>query len=227
MGRQSQRYPTPPHDVPEGELHIYTDGSAKLKGDIWKAGCGVWFGHQSPHNISTSPRGKQTVNRAELSAIILAIRKALHWDTPFSCLVVFSDSQLCIEGIRVYRHRWKLDGWTRRGQPLQNADLWKLIDRIIVAAEDAEFDLVFNHVPAHIGIIGNECADKLAKAAVRTAFQVLTRTTADRELLEMDGMADAMVAAMTSDFLTRQQSQEPDVDSDPLQWKWVPFHLRQ
>ena len=101
------------------------------------------------------------------------------------------------------------------------------MDRILVAAEDADFEIVFNHIPAHIGIIGNECADKLAKAAVRTAFQVLTRTTADRELLEMDGMADAMVAAMTSDFLTRQQSQEPDVDSDPLQWKWVPFHLRQ
>ena len=75
-------------------------------------------------------------------------------------------------------------------------------------------------------IIVNECADKLAKAAVRKAFQAVTRSAAERATLELDDMADAMVAAMTSDFLTRQQSQEPDVDSDPLQWKWVPFHLR-
>ena len=227
VGRQQHRYPTPPYDVPEGELHVYTDGSAKLKRGVWKAGCGVWFGHQSPHNISTSPRGKQTVNRAELSAIILAIRKALHWDTPFSRLVVFSDSLLCIDGMRVYRHRWKLDGWTRRGQPLQNADLWRLMDRILVAAEAAEFDLVLNHLPSHVGIVGNECADKLAKAAVRLAFRAVTRSAAERVELEMDGMADAMVAAMTSDFLTRQQSQEPEPENDPLQWQWVPFHLRQ
>ena len=95
-----------------------------------------------------------------------------------------------------------------------------------MAAKDSEFELVFNHLPAHVGIIGNECADKLAKAAVRKAFQAVTRSAAERATLELDGMADAMVAAMTSDFLTRQQSQEPDVDSDPLQWKWVPFHLR-
>ena len=61
-----------------------------------------------------------------------------------------------------------------------------------------------------MGIVGNECADKLAKAAVRLAFRAVTRSAAERVELEMDGMADAMVAAMTSDFLTRQQSQEPE-----------------
>ena len=193
------------------------------------AGCGVWFGPQSPHNISSSPRGKQTVNRAaELTAIILAIRKALHWPDPFTCLVVFSDSKLCIDGIRVHRHRWKLDGWTRRGQPLQNADLWQLLDRILVAAEGADFDLVFNHIPSHVGIVGNEYADKLAKKAVQSAFRATKRSEAERERREMDGMADAIVAAMTSDFLSRQQSQgqEPADDIDPLQWRWVPFHVR-
>ena len=85
---------------------------------------------------------------------------------------------------------------------------------------------MYLHSHSHIGIIGNECADKLAKAAVQTAFRAVTRSTAERAAIEMEGMADAMVAAMTSDFLTRQQSQEPEVEDDPLQWKWVPFHLR-
>ena len=101
------------------------------------------------------------------------------------------------------------------------------MDRILVEAEDTDFEIIFNHILSHIGIIGNERAYKLAKAAVQTAFRAVTRSTAERAEIEMEGMADAMVAAMTSDFLTRQQSQEPDVDSDPLQWKWVPFHLRQ
>ena len=74
----------------------------------------------------------------------------------------------------------------------------------MVAAEDADFEIVFNHIPTHIGIIGNERADKLTKAAVKMAFRAITRSTAERAAIEMEGMTDAMVAAMTSDFLTRQ-----------------------
>ena len=232
MGRQDERYPLPPHDVPEGDLHIYTDGSAKFKNGKWRAGCGVWFGRQSPHNISTSPRGKQTNNRAELTAIILAIRKALNWETLFARLVVFSDSQLCVDGMKVWRHRWKLDGWTRRGQPLKNADLWKLVDRILQTAENSNFELVIRKVPAHVDIVGNEGADKLAGAAADLTHRVAARSTQDQQVTALDGMADAMVAAMTNDFQDRQaqadleDDEDDEAQQDPLTWRWVPYHLR-
>ena len=67
---------TPPHEV-----HVYTDGSASRRRGKWGAGSGVWFGDNSNYNISAIPPGKQTVNRAELTAIILAIRKAMTWPT--------------------------------------------------------------------------------------------------------------------------------------------------
>ena len=66
-----------PYDVPEGEVHVYTDGSASLRRGRWGAGSGVWFGEQSPYNISTIPPGRQTVNRAELTTIILKVRKVM------------------------------------------------------------------------------------------------------------------------------------------------------
>jgi len=121
--RVLHRYCPTSAGVPEGELHVYTDGSASRKNGNWRAGCGVWFAEGSSNNIITSPRGKQTVNRAELTAIILAIRKALSWETEFNRLVVHTDSMHCADGISKWRHRWRLDGWTRRGRPLKNADL--------------------------------------------------------------------------------------------------------
>ena len=89
-GRKALRWPAP-DDVPHDELHVYTDGAASKKHGQWKAGCGVWFGVDSPHNMSTRPRGKQTVNRAELTAVILSVRKALGMLAHQQKLVVHSD----------------------------------------------------------------------------------------------------------------------------------------
>ena len=93
IGRPVTRRPAP-SDVPKGEVHVYTDGSASIRQGRAGAGCGVWFGDRSDFNISAIPQERQTVNRAELTAIILAVRKAMPWPTEFSCLIVFSDSLL-------------------------------------------------------------------------------------------------------------------------------------
>ena len=73
--------------------------------------------------LGTIPPGKQTNNRAELVAIILAVRRAMGWPTDFNCLVVHSDSRICTDGITKWMSYWEADGWTRRGRRLENADL--------------------------------------------------------------------------------------------------------
>ena len=122
VGRHVTRRPGP-DDVPPGELHVYTDGSASIRRGRWGAGSGVWFGDQSNFNVSAIPPGRQTNNRAELTAIILAVRKTMIWPTEFRHLVVFSDSQLCVDGINKWMDLWETDGWTRLGNPLENVDL--------------------------------------------------------------------------------------------------------
>ena len=74
------------------------------------AGCGVWFDDDSPLNISTNPGGRQTYNRAELTAVILALRRALKWPTLYRKLTIFSDSKYVVEGVNKYLQRWKTDG---------------------------------------------------------------------------------------------------------------------
>ena len=54
--------------------------------------------------MSTRPRGKQTVNRAELTAVILSVRKALGMLSQQQKFVVYSDSKYCIDGM----HTWSM-----------------------------------------------------------------------------------------------------------------------
>ena len=122
-GRPATRRPAP-DDVPEGEVHACTDGSASLRRGRWCAGCGVWFGERSDLNISAILHGRvQTNNRAETTAIILAVRRAMAWPTDLRRLVIFTDSQICADGVNKWMDLWEADGWTRMGRRLENADL--------------------------------------------------------------------------------------------------------
>ena len=197
VGTRLTRRPAP-DDVPQDEVHAYTDGSASLRRGRWGAGCGVWFGEGSNFNVSAIPPGKQTNNRAELVAIILAVRKAMAWPEKFRLLVVFSDSQLCIRGINEWLPLWKADGWTRRGNNLENADMWRVMDRVLSALEDFDIDAEFRHVPAHVGVYGNERADRLIKAAARRAHRAAARTEEQRQEQAIEALTESIVASIVS-----------------------------
>ena len=185
-----------PDDVPDGEVHVYTDGSASIRRGRWGAGCGVWFGEKSDFNVSAIPPGRQTNNRAELTAIILAVRKVMAWPTEFYCLVVFSDSLLCVDGINKWLDQWEADGWTRMGHPLENVDLWRVMRRALTALATAKIQIRVRHVPAHVGVYGNEKADRLAKAAARRAHLAAARTDEQRQDQALEALADSIIAAI-------------------------------
>ena len=155
----------------------------------------MWFGDKSNHNISAKLHGRQTINRAELTAIILTIRKVETWPDEVQHLFVYSDSRLCVDGLNKWISAWKLCGWTRDGRKLMNADLWKLLDRILSALR-LKLQVTIKHVDAHVGIRGNERADALAKAAARRALAAAIRTPEEQIERDIEGMAEAIVAVI-------------------------------
>ena len=179
----------------QNEFHVYTDGAASIKRGLWKAGCGVWFLNDQSHNICTRPRGKQTNNRAELTAVILALRKSLQVMDRKLKLVIFSDSKYCIDGINISMRSWKIEGWTRKGKPLRNTDLWKVLDRALNAISNANVQVEFKHVLAHVGIYGNEQADKLAKTVMEKGHRLVPQTASQALDLALDKIADDIVDA--------------------------------
>ncbi|KAG0707608.1 ribonuclease H-like domain-containing protein [Suillus ampliporus] len=140
---------------------VYTDGSCKGNGQFGSvAGVGVWWGWNDSRNIAERCPGDQTNNRAELIAIVRALEAAPFSQQP---LVIKTDSSYSIQCFESWLPKWNMNGFrTANGQPVKNAELIRYLAALLYAREKAGPKVTFKHVRGHIGIEGNECADRLA-----------------------------------------------------------------
>ena len=67
------------------------------------------------------------------------------------------------------------------GHPLENVDLWRVMRRALTVLATAKIQIRVKHVPAHVGVYGNEKADRLSKAAARRAHLAAARTDEQRQ----------------------------------------------
>jgi len=84
---------------------------------------------------------------------------------PGTCdeLEILTDSIYVVRGITEWIKAWKKNGWRNANKkPVSNVDLWTKLDGLI-ARHPAKIS--WRHVDGHVGLKGNECADKLATRA--------------------------------------------------------------
>ncbi|KAK4698782.1 ribonuclease HI, partial [Phenoliferia sp. Uapishka_3] len=140
---------------------VYTDGSHYPQ---LGAGIGVWWESSDLRSSNLSehlPGSIQTNNRAELTAIIRVLERAAR-EFPLRWLHIFSDSQLIIRSLCHWAPKWSQTGWINSsGKPVQNYDLLK---KAVILLQRREAPVKLSYVKAHEGTLGNEEADKLAKA---------------------------------------------------------------
>jgi ribonuclease HI len=77
-------------------------------------------------------------------------------------VVMVSDSQYLVRGMREWVSAWKARGWTRKAGPIENLELWKLLD-----AASRKHDVVWTWLRGHDWHPKNEYADRLAVRAAR------------------------------------------------------------
>ena len=66
-------------------------------------------------------------------------------------------------GIESWLPKWNVNGFrTGNGEPVKNAALIKYLAALLHARERSGPKVRFKHVRGHVGIEGNECADRLA-----------------------------------------------------------------
>ena len=82
------------------------------------------------------------------------------------------------------------------GRRLENVDLWQVLRHTLTALTQINISFKIKHVLAHVGIYGNERADRLAKAAAKRAHRAAARTTEQRQDQALDALADSIVAAI-------------------------------
>jgi ribonuclease HI len=125
-------------------FHIFTDGSAKDDGN---AGAGVY---SQKFQISKPAGHNGTCFDGELKAVQLAMKaiKDYHVDRLHSNIVIFVDSQSVLSSLK------NCD--SHDSGPLE------FINNILVNLHRQKVKIKFQWVPSHVGIYGNEMADRLA-----------------------------------------------------------------
>jgi ribonuclease HI len=152
-------------------MRVFTDGSCTSNGRKGaKAGFAAWF----PDNPSWSSAFRvpddedQTNNRAELSAIQLAVKTLEDRGEIDSDLVIYSDSEYSINCLTSWLPGWMSRGWkTAAGKDVLHQDLIKDITSRLSKFKSHRFV----HVKAHTGGLDdlskqNAVVDKMAQDVV-------------------------------------------------------------
>jgi ribonuclease HI len=103
---------------------------------------------------------KTTSNRMELFSLMAACRVV----PPGKRVIVYSDSQLCVNTFTDWAHSWEARGWRRKGGEIKNLDLVQELHAILKKRPELELQWI----KAHAGNRWNEYADSLATAYRRS-----------------------------------------------------------
>ena len=124
------------------QLLLYTDGSCLNNGQAGqRAGWAFIYrppdprrkiiGHCSFRLENKGPTGEeytQTSNRAELRAVIGALRFRAWNSEGFKSIVIATDSEYVVEGATNWIRGWLRRGWVKGdGKPVKNKDLWQAL----------------------------------------------------------------------------------------------------
>ena len=133
-------------------IGVYIDGACPGNGTpAAKGGIGVYFGRNSPYNLSAKvPADEpQTSQRAEVIAAIRALEQieVVNVDErSFEVFIIVTDSQYLVKSITKDISRWKTNGWkTSAGTDVKNKDLWEFLDSRLTILSNQEYgiDVVF------------------------------------------------------------------------------------
>ncbi|EED14451.1 ribonuclease H1, putative [Talaromyces stipitatus ATCC 10500] len=123
-------------------------------------------GYTSFHLEKRGPFGdpsSQTSNRAELRAVIGALRFRVWQGEGFRTLVIATDSEYVVEGATNWVKGWLRNNWRTRSGPVKNKDLWEALLGEIERHHDKGLKVLFWRIPRELNMV----ADQKAKIAAQ------------------------------------------------------------
>lgn len=159
------------------KILVFVDGACSNNGQSGaRAGWAVVYGPQQPGKDqdqgfasgrleAKGPFDDEftaTSNRAELRAVIAALRLCDWTDTKCTTLVLATDSTYVVDGMTKWARRWITQEWNLSGGgEVKNQDLWKLLLGEIERCDDLGFSVKLWRIPRE----ENAAADEAAKNA--------------------------------------------------------------
>ncbi len=151
----------------DSDIDIYTDGGCEP--NPGEAGSGLalyrqgeltelWFGLYNPNG---------TNNNAELNALYQALLIAetqMSATSSSQTIHIHSDSQYGLNCITNWAYGWKAKGWKRKVEgDIANLEIIQEAHKLYDKIKDK---IKISHVAAHVGIEGNELADRMSIYAI-------------------------------------------------------------
>jgi ribonuclease HI len=153
-------------------MMIYTDGACSSNGlASSRAGFGFVFNNDPAGKISSAleqkgPDGQvyqHTNNRAELRAVIAALKFRVWWGEGWKRIVIVTDSEYVGKGATIWMRKWAGAGWcTAAGKPAANRDLWEALSEALGTYAGGGCEISFWTVPRR----WNTLADAAAKIGI-------------------------------------------------------------
>ena len=107
------------------------------------------------------PHLRQSINRAELQAVIDVVHRYRHRTLS---VAVATDSAYVHDGVQGNALQWKASGWVTARRPVINVDLW---DEMLETLLHSTCMFRSVKVPSHVDIAENEKADRLAEQGTK------------------------------------------------------------
>ncbi|KID56619.1 ribonuclease HI [Pseudoalteromonas luteoviolacea] len=147
------------------DIKIFTDGACDP--NPGEAGTGIaiyqnnvltelWYGFYQP--VGTN-------NTAELRGLNQALHLAKSRLEKGQSVGIFCDSKYSIDCITEWARGWQKKGWVKSGGEIKNLDIIKPAFEVY---QEIASKVMVHHVNGHVGIEGNELADRMSIVAIET-----------------------------------------------------------
>ena len=167
------------------DTKIFTDGGCEP--NPGKAGSGIavyrknivdelWYGLFNPNG---------TNNTAELNALHQALIMAESEINKGNTVAIFCDSKYSIQCVTQWAVNWQKKGWKKAGGEIKNLEL---IKEMFALHQQIKEKVQILHVNGHVGVEGNELADRMSILAIESrnaAFKRYAETLDIKALLAM------------------------------------------
>ncbi|RBP51075.1 ribonuclease H family protein [Arenicella xantha] len=164
------------------DTKIFTDGGCEP--NPGEAGSGIaiyrnnavdelWYGLYSPNG---------TNNTAELHALHQALIMAKDEIEHDRSVAILCDSKYSIQCVTQWAVNWQKKGWKKNGGEIKNLELIKEMFPLHQQLKDKVQVL---HVNGHVGVEGNELADRMSILAIKAKDPSFTRYTGE---LDVNGL---------------------------------------
>ncbi|KII75637.1 ribonuclease H family protein [Vibrio renipiscarius] len=147
------------------DIKIFTDGACEPNPGEAGTGLALYHNNQLSELWYGLYQAMGTNNTAELNGLHQAFLIAQEKSAQGLSVAIYCDSMYSIQCITQWASGWEKKGWVRAGGEIKNLEL---IQQMYALYQQIKSKITIHHVNGHVGIEGNELADRMSIIAIES-----------------------------------------------------------